>query len=87
MKKATDDSEERDTRKVVSDFVAGYIGSERMAADFDALTPLQRQQVILRLSAYVLPRIKSEDMERGARAESLEMLELKARLVRLPDKG
>lgn len=64
--------EEIRSKILMQNFVEEYIASGELGRDFSSLTPWQRVQIFQRLSGFVMPKIKSVEIDMHARSESPE---------------
>ena len=63
-------------RDALQKFLGGYMESGLMAADFAELAPKARLEAVARLTAYVMPKLKSVDMDLGLKDEDRQSHDL-----------
>lgn len=83
------DSKRKDMKEIRSkllleNFVEDYISSGELRDDFLALSPWQRIQIFQRLSGFVLPKIKSVEIDMHSGSESPEKQRLFLGLMARP---
>lgn len=60
------------SKELMEEFVEKYLSSGALNDDFLSLSPWQRVQIFQRLSGYVMPKIKSVEVDMHALEESPE---------------
>lgn len=72
------------SKLLLENFVEDYISSGELRDDFLALSPWQRIQIFQRLSGFVLPKIKSVEIDMHSGSESPEKQRLFVGLMARP---